>query len=261
MSRRARTILKIVGGVLGALVVVASLLFYLLFGGKAPIPDGMTIDRVRVVKDGFVSVYLLDLAPGAVALVDSGNDPDATAILEALRKRGLGPEAVKAVLLTHGDADHTSGSPRFPQAMVMALDEAVPFAEGRAVRGPFEAPKPTGIRVGRVLQDGELLNLEGSRIEVFAVPGHAPGSAAFLAGRVLFLGDNAEVTSDSELEPAAWLFCDDRVQNRASLLELARRLESRTGVTAIACSHSGVLARGLEPLVELERRLSRRGRR
>jgi len=36
-----------------------------------------------------------------VILVDCGNDRQAKAILNALKQRGLGPEAVKTILLTH----------------------------------------------------------------------------------------------------------------------------------------------------------------
>jgi glyoxylase-like metal-dependent hydrolase (beta-lactamase superfamily II) len=94
------------------------------------------------------------------------------------------------------------------------------------------------------------------RIEVFAVPGHTAGSAAYLVRGALVPGDSAETTNDGRLEPATWLFCADRRGNRASLRELNKQLATRAGeIRAIACSHSGVLTRGLAPLTELVRSL------
>jgi hydroxyacylglutathione hydrolase len=248
--------LKIGGVVLGALAIGIAVFLYAVLGGKAPIPGGLRIDGVEVVKDGYVSAYLVDLGPGEVALVDSGSDTRAEAILAALRSRGLGPEAVTAILLTHGDADHIGGAHVFPRAEVMALGPEVDLVEGRTVRGPFVSPHSTGIQVARDLTDGDAIDLGGVRFEVFAVPGHTPGSVAFLARGVLFLGDSAEFDSSDRLVPANWFFCGDRPTNRRSLQQLATRLEPRAAdVRAIACSHSGVQSRGLTPLAELARRL------
>ena len=252
-----RRLLKIVLLVLGLLAAGAAALLFSVFGGKAPIPDGMRIGAVAVVKDGYVSAYLLDTGQGEAALVDTGNDGDARAILAALTRRSLDPLAVKAVLLTHGDADHTNGAHVFPGATVMAMAPDVDLAEGKVARMPFASAHPTGIKVGQRLKDGDVLNVGTLRVEVFAVPGHTAGSAAFLIDGVLLLGDSAEVSSDGKLEPATWFFCQDRPQNRASLKQLAGRLAARAGdVRAIACSHSGVLTNGLEPLRELASRLA-----
>ena len=99
-------------------VFVAAILvgfYFAVFGGLSAIPDRMWIDGVEVVKDGYVSAYIVDLGPGEVALVDSGNDESGRAVLGALAERGLGPDAVKAIFLTHGDSDHTRGRPPVPQ--------------------------------------------------------------------------------------------------------------------------------------------------
>lgn len=253
-----KRILKAAAVLAAVIALLMGLLFAVVMGGKATIPDGLRVDAVQVVKDGYVSAHLLDVGPGEVALIDSGNDAEAKAIVAALKARGLGLDAVKAVLLTHGDTDHVNGVRRFPGAAVMALERDVDLAEGRTARTPLLSPRPTGARVSRVLRDGEVVELGAARIEVFAVPGHTPGSAAYLARGVLFLGDSAEIREDGGLEAARWPFCENRAENRSSLKQLARRLESRAGeVKAIACSHSGVLTRGLAPLTELAGRLAK----
>jgi glyoxylase-like metal-dependent hydrolase (beta-lactamase superfamily II) len=235
-------ILSLVGAVVSA------------FWGMAPIQGGQRLDGVQVVKDGIVSCYLVDLGPREVALVDACNSASGQPILDALGKRGLGPEAVKAILLTHGDRDHISGALAFPKAQVMALAPDVALAEGREARmfKWLRPPKDTGIRVTRTLSDGETFDLSGVHIQAFSVPGHTKGSVAFLARGVLFLGDSAEVTSALELAPAKKLSSDDPAQNRASLHKLAQRLAPMSGdIKAIAPAHSGVLAKGIEAFQNL----------
>jgi glyoxylase-like metal-dependent hydrolase (beta-lactamase superfamily II) len=243
---------------LALLVVVLGLaaVVFLSFRGLAPIGDGQRLDGVEVVKDGIVACYVVDLTEREVALVDACIDPAAKALLAALGRRGLGPDSVRAILLTHGDRDHIRGALAFPKAQVMAFAADVPLAEGREVRMLrwLLSPKDTGIRVTRALSDGEVVDLSGVAFRAYAVPGHTRGSAAFLARGVLFLGDSAEATTEGALAPAKRLTSDDPALNRHSLAQLARRIAPVAGeVRALAPAHSGVLVRGLAPLADFAR--------
>jgi glyoxylase-like metal-dependent hydrolase (beta-lactamase superfamily II) len=252
--KRVFKILKIVGLLIGVLALALAILLFVTFSGGLPIVDGQRLDGVEVVKDGIVSAFIVDIDLHSVALIDAGNDRQAKAILRALARRGLGAEAVKAILLTHGDGDHANGVRAFPQAAVMALESDIALAEGREVKALFKhlaSPRPNGIKVTRPLHEGETLDEGGLLVRVFAVPGHTRGSAAFLARGVLFMGDSAEATKDGKLAAGHWLFTENPAQDRASLRQLAQRLApSAAEVKAIACAHSGVLTRGLAPLTE-----------
>jgi glyoxylase-like metal-dependent hydrolase (beta-lactamase superfamily II) len=252
--KRTFKILKILGPIIGILALALGIVLFVTFSGWLPIADGQRLDGVEVVKDGFVSLSIIDIDDRSVALVDAGNDRQAKPIIRALTRRGLGVDAVKAILLTHGDRDHTAGVLAFPRAEVMALEPDVALAEGRVVRGIFRwfgSPKPNGIKVARALHDGETVILGNLPVRVFAVPGHTQGSAAFLARSVLFMGDSAEATKEGKLAPGRRLFTDNPAQNRASLRQLATRLlPAASEVKAIACAHSGVLSNGLAPLTD-----------
>jgi hydroxyacylglutathione hydrolase len=253
-----KRVLKWVG--LGLVLVVLGLagIVFVSFRGLAPIRDGQRLDGVQVVKDGIVSCYLVDLGEHEVALVDACNDRSAQPVLAALAKRGLGPEAVKAIFLTHGDPDHISGAVAFPKAQVMALAADVPLAEGREIRMLkwLLSPKDTGVRVARALGDGDVVELSGVAFRVYAVPGHTRGSAAYLARGILFMGDSAEATREGALAPGKRLTTEDPALNRASLGKLAERLAPLAAdVKAIAPAHSGVLTKGLVPLTDLARAL------
>ena len=251
-----KRVLKWVG--IALLVVILGLVGVVLaaFHGLSPIQDGQRLDGVQTVKDGIVSCFLVDLGEREVALVDACNDKSAKAVLAALAKRGLGAEAVKAIFLTHGDADHLWGALAFPKAQVLVLAADVALAEGREIRllPWLLSPKDTGVRVARALTDGEVVELSGVAFRVFAVPGHTKGSAAFLARGVLFMGDSAESTTEGALAPAKRLTTSDPELNRASLAKLAERLApSAADVKSIAPAHSGVLSKGLAPLADLAR--------
>ena len=230
-----------VGGVLAA-----------TFMGRRPVTDGQTFNRVRVVTDGFSGMGVITIDSRQVALVDAGNDTSGGAILAELSRRQLGPDAVSAIFITHGHADHIGAVKLFPKAQVMALDAEAPLVEGRAgAHGPVTRlfpVRPTGITVTRHLNDGDVVTIGDVPVRVYAVPGHTAGSAAYLADGVLFLGDSADVTSDGALQGAPWIFSDSQPDNRASLARLEQRLAADgANVTAMVPAHSGA-ADGLAAL-------------
>src|SRR5438552_2787460 len=73
--------------------------------------------RASGVEAGGSYAWLVRTRGGAV-LIDAGLDPSAEAIRAELARRGMGPSAVRAILLTHGHRDHWGGAAQFPQARV-----------------------------------------------------------------------------------------------------------------------------------------------
>jgi glyoxylase-like metal-dependent hydrolase (beta-lactamase superfamily II) len=154
--------------ILIAAVVVVALPFLTWQG----LPEGAKINGTNLVKDGFGSACLVPLGDHEVALVDAGNDVQGKALLAALSRNGLGPDDVKVILLTHGHPDHMAGIAKFQKAQVMALAAEVDVVEGRSSGGGpilrFRSPRPTGIRLSRTLQDGEVMPLGSYLVRVFA---------------------------------------------------------------------------------------------
>lgn len=248
-----KRILKIGALVVGLLVVAVVALLAVTFLGRQSITDGFEVNGIRIVADGIVSIGVVPVGADQVALVDAGNDSGGKAILAELARRQLGPDAVAAIFITHGHADHTGAIGLFPRARVMALAAEAGLIEGReGSHGPLTRlfpVRPTGVKVARALHDLETVTVDGVEIRVFAVPGHTAGSAAYLVNGVLFLGDAADATSGGEVIGSPWIFSDSQAQDRASLVRLAERLgDGRADVKALVFAHSGVRTDGLAPL-------------
>lgn len=130
-------------------------------------------------------------------VVDPGLEPDL--ILGYLLEQGL--EAA-AILDTHGHADHIAGNEAIKKAF-----PAAPLLIGRGDAPLLEDPwanlsAPFGMSIvsppaDRLLDEGEVLDLAGIRLEVREIPGHSPGHIVFLirgqpdvvlGGDVLFQG-------------------------------------------------------------------------
>lgn len=176
---------------------------------RADNPGPMTLDGTRS--------YALR-APGARGFVIVDPGPDDVGHLAALADAG----PVELILVTHRHADHTAGSPGL-----------------RSLTGaPVRAADPVHCHGGEPLQDGEVIDAAGLRIEVVATPGHtadsvclvvtAPGTApAVLTGDTV-LGRGTTVIA----EP------DGSLRQYLASLDLLERLSGEMG----APPASGTLA-------------------
>ena len=241
-----KRILKIVGLVVLLIVVGVGALIAVTFMGRKAVVDGQEVNGIRIIADGITSLAVVPIDNRQVALIDAGNDQTGKAALAELARRGVGPEAVSTILLTHGHPDHTGAVHLFPNAKVMALEPDVALVEGRAgSKGPATRlfpVSPTGITVNRALHGGDVVTVGSTPIRVYAVPGHTAGSAAYLVNGVLLIGDAADVKSDGSLQGAPWIFSDSQPEDRASLVRLEQQLVGDgADVKAIVPAHSGAV--------------------
>jgi glyoxylase-like metal-dependent hydrolase (beta-lactamase superfamily II) len=227
--------LKWLGLAMALVVLLAGATWYSAFGRNEAVVEGPVVEGVQTVRDGFVNAFVVDAGGEKVALVDAGNDKSGKALLAALARRGLTPDSVTAIFLTHGHGDHTAGCRLFPGAEVYAME-----AEANLVGDAAKITHP--------LKDGDVATVGDLHVEAFSVPGHTPGSAVYLARGVLFFGDSAGASKTGEVMKAVRLFSKDSGLNVTSLKSLAARLGSRrTEIKAMAFGHTGSLV-GLEPL-------------
>ena len=86
---------------------------------------------------------------------------------------------------------------------------------------------------------GQVLTLDGEEVRIVALPGHTPGSTAYLWKDLLFSGDALLGRGADEVALAPWFFSESQDQARESLERLAelpftRMADGHVGVTADA---------------------------
>ena len=251
-----KKILVTIGGLLAVLVMAFGVMMGSVFGGLKEMPDGQELPGgSKRINHGYTSAYLIPVSAEHFVLIDCADEPEANAIKAELTRLGLGVAAVKAIFLTHGHPDHTGGCKQFPQATVYVGDGEQAIVEGKeATRGPL--PSMMGVQTEfalsgvKSLKDGESVEVEGLKIRAFVIPGHTAGSAAYLVGGALYVGDSLTFNTDGSVRKAPWMFSDDGAVNVASIKRLGKLLEPAAAeVKAVVPSHSGSVD-SLKSLVE-----------
>jgi glyoxylase-like metal-dependent hydrolase (beta-lactamase superfamily II) len=170
------------------------------------------LHRLGRAEDDTVNSYLV-VEDGEVTIVDAGLPADRRLLVAELESLGLSLDAVRALLLTHGDTDHIGFASwlwedKHVPAHVHADDVARARLEVKKPSrgwGPVKVKPLTGflwysarhgglrippVREVTTYADGDVLDLPG-RPRVVHVPGHTPGSVAIHVPAVdaVLLGD------------------------------------------------------------------------
>ena len=151
-----------------------------------PIAPTKILDNVYAIGNSGTTVYVLQTTAGLL-MIDAlfGNQVE-TQLLPGFRALGLDPAQVKIVLVTHGHADHFGGAAYFQEkfgskvyvsaADWMVMENPPPARGGRGPAGPpATIPKHDAEIV-----DGQKITLGDLTVTPVAVPGHTPGSMAFI---------------------------------------------------------------------------------
>ena len=170
-------------------------------------------DGISAVDSGYVRPHLdaihLIVEGGRVAVVDTGTNDSVPHVLNALAAKGLGPEAIDFVILTHVHLDHAGGAgllmQKAPNAKLVVhprgarhmIDPSKLMQATRDVYGVEAATAMYGdivpVPAERVIEtsDGSTVSLAGRTLTFYDTPGHAKHHNCIRDARTghLFTGD------------------------------------------------------------------------
>ena len=200
----------------------------------------LTENAVGVVS-GNSYVWIIRTPHGAI-LVDTGMDPQAATVIDELKAHALDQEDVHTILLTHGHLDHWIGTAAFPETRVMvgpgdaALVRRERMPKGTLTRlfGGFYSNINPPVNL-KELKGDEILTIDGESFQVISLPGHTPGSVAYLWRDILFSGDSLMGRSEGVFISPSF-FSDDTALNRKAIIKLLPLSFSR-----VADGHTGVV--------------------
>jgi metallo-beta-lactamase class B len=140
-------------------------------------------DNVYAVGNSEATVYAIVTSAGII-LIDSGYaDRVETVVIAGLKKLGLDPGNVKYILLGHGHADHFGGARYFQEHFGTKVGTTA--ADWDLIDPPDPPAGQANSNQSRpkrdlVLAEGQPVKLGDVTVTTIAIPGHTPGSLAFI---------------------------------------------------------------------------------
>jgi glyoxylase-like metal-dependent hydrolase (beta-lactamase superfamily II) len=189
-----------------------------------------TLNFQTATEEASVNAYLIKTA-GKLILIDAGTaelyGPKLGHLSESLKKIGISPEQINAVLVTHIHTDHTGGLIQdgkmvFPNAIIYISKPEVDFwlSEESRKKAPERLShwfKEAQDKVGPYLRAGKVKNFEYGKelfpgITPLPSPGHTPGHTFYALDskgqRMLFVGDIIHASAIQFAEPSVTIVFD-----------------------------------------------------
>ena len=199
----------------------------------------------------------LVVGPRGMFLFDAGLQHNAEQLESAIRDAGLDPARLRAVIISHGHADHAGGAKHFQRKF------GTPVIAGHADAALFETGRndtlcPTNA-MARLRHDDDqaasyeplrpdvlvdarrdLEPLTGIAGELWPAPGHTPGSLLVKVGSAVFVGDLFRGAIVGDSAEVHFYMCD-LAQNQRQLRQLLQ--SDASAATRFFTGHFGPVSR------------------
>ena len=210
-----------------------------------PLNTGRIDAHVACVREWIANIFFYT-KNGVTIMIDAGYNYDRLA--EKMAWLDIDPASIRHILITHQDTDHVGAVERdsdglFKDAALYLSETENRYLTGEVRRkvifGLYKLPMVKTDNRKVLLQDGQVLDIEGIRVECIKVPGHTWGHMVYLIDDAyLFTGDTLWFGADGGYSFISTLAEDNRLAVR-SLEKLEANIRARGRRIAVITGHTG----------------------
>lgn len=203
-----------------------------------PPNTGWIDGHVACVREWVANIFFYR-KDGTTIMMDAGYNYNRLA--EKMAWLGIAPESIRHILITHQDTDHVGAVEADSPGLFRDATLYVGEIENRYLTGEtrrkviyhlYKLPQVTIHNEKVLLRDGEVLDIDGIKIECFLMPGHTWGHMVYL------IDDNYLFTGDT-----IWFGADGGYSFISALAE-----DNKLAVRSLAALEEKLRARGLNPV-------------
>ena len=220
----------------------------LMFRGKEifkPLNTGRIDEHVACVREWIANIFFYT-KNGITIMIDAGYNYERLA--EKMGWLDIDPASIKHILITHQDTDHVGALEPdseclFKDATIYLSDIENRYMTGevrrKVIHGLYKLPMVKCGNKKVLLGDGQILDLEGIKVECILVPGHTWGHMVYLIDdEYLFTGDTLWFGADGGYSFISTLAESNKLSVQ-SLEKLEANLKRRSGRMKIITGHTG----------------------
>ncbi|MBR3551850.1 MAG: MBL fold metallo-hydrolase [Clostridia bacterium] len=220
----------------------------LLFRGRAifkPLNTGRIDERVACVREWVANIFFYT-KNGTTIMIDAGYNY--ARLGEKMSWLDIDPASIRHILITHQDTDHVGALERDSELLFRNATVYIGEIENRyltgevrrkVIHGLYKLPMVRTDNERILLKDGQILEIDGIKIECILVPGHTWGHMVYLFDDAyLFTGDTIWFGADGGYSFISTLAEDNKLAVR-SLEKLEHNLRTRKRPIKIITGHTG----------------------
>lgn len=210
-----------------------------------PLNTGRIDENVSCIREYIANIYFYT-KNGTTVMIDAGYNYER--LREKMSWLDLDPASVQHILLTHQDTDHvgaveTDSDQLFSDAKLYLSEIENRYLTGEVRRkvmfGLYKLPMVKSNNERILLKDGEILDINGIRVECLLVPGHTWGHMVYLIdNKYLFTGDTLWFGANGGYSFINAL-AEDNDLSKKSLAALKEKLQSRGLKPIVITGHTG----------------------
>ena len=199
--------------------------------------------------NGALAIYVIE-NDGMRMMIDGGIPLTARKVANKMKEFGIFP--IHKILLTHSHFDHIQGVEKMKKLMknteieVLASEKAIenlknPKLMNDVFKNDMTDPQSQPVEDVTPLKDGDIIDLNGLKLEVLNFFGHTMDSIAILdeKNKNLFVGDAIVDTMDNNLYSAPFMPPDFSEPELLKTFQKLREMEDK--LNSISLAHFGVM--------------------